>query len=71
MVAYVGHVVRRGIEEASKGFQQGNGQQPIELNIPGWGQALFSLTIIFFSVFMMSVRELLGLGDLVAILTAV
>jgi len=68
MVAYIGHVVRRGVEEAAKGFQQGDGK-PIEINIPGWGQALLSITIIVFSLILSSLEY--TLKDVVATLTMV
>ena len=50
MVAYVGHVVRRGLEQASgmSLFKRGDGQGPVPVEIPTWGAFILVGTVIIF-----------------------
>ncbi|KAF2812515.1 uncharacterized protein BDZ99DRAFT_461188 [Mytilinidion resinicola] len=72
MVGYVGHVghalVRRGVQAASEGFKNGDGK-PVEIKIPGWGQALLFTTFIVFTVILSSLEY--TLKDVVATLAMV
>ncbi|OCL05285.1 hypothetical protein AOQ84DRAFT_399662 [Glonium stellatum] len=72
MVAYVGHAVRRGVEQASAMFvSNGNGQARIqvEVEIPTWGKFILCGTLIVFVLVLSSLEY--TLKDVVATLTMV
>ena len=59
MVAYVGHVVRRGLEQASgmSLFKRGDGQDPVPVEIPTWGVFILVGTVIIFAFVASSVSS--------------
>jgi hypothetical protein len=71
MVAYVGHVVRRGLEQASgmSLFKRGDGQDPVPVEIPTWGVFILVGTVIIFALVASSIEY--TLKDVIATLTMV
>jgi len=69
MVAYVGHAVRRGLEQASAMslFKRGDGQEQVE--IPTWGMFILCGTAVIFALVLSSIEY--TLKDVIATLTMV
>ncbi|KAF2493364.1 hypothetical protein BU16DRAFT_619702 [Lophium mytilinum] len=69
MGAYVGHVIRRGVQVASEGFKNGGDGKSFEIKIPAWGQAMLFTTFIVFTVILSSLEY--TLKDVVATLAQI